>query len=49
MERYLAPITYKSMTGESVEIRNFEDIAEHIKLPELNRDVIRSLAKERNN
>ena len=49
MERYLAPIIYKTPEGESVEIRNAEDISEHIKLPVLNRDVIRGLAKARHN
>lgn len=49
MERYLSPITYKAPNGAEVEIRNIEDIAEHIKLPVLNREVIRKLAKERDN
>ena len=49
MERFLAPIKYQAAGGQEVEIRNFEDIAEHIKLPELNRDVIRGLAKARGN
>lgn len=47
MERFLQPIKYEVAEGQHVEIRNFEDIAQLIKLPELNGDVIRGLAKER--
>lgn len=49
MERFLSPIKYKGASGKQVEIRSYEDIAEQIKLPDLNREVIRGLAKERGN
>lgn len=47
MERFLQPIKYKVAEGQHVEIRNFEDIAELIKLPELTGPVIRDLAEQR--
>ena len=49
MERFLQPIKYDAGDGRQVEIRNFEDIAELIKFPDLNGDVIRGLARARGN